>query len=296
MVKNRIIRNRAYNWNRNKHRKVDGEEIVGLTPYAYNLKKQKVDRRYRVTEDGRVISFIEKEPHFISQFPNYYDRMRVSLSGAKNIFVSKLIWFSFAANAIMNQTEMPDSQVEIKTMEELAVIARNENRIIHHEDSIKENNSISNLELEKRWVHLPYVHGLKYSDSMDADNEKNIADFEKLKNCDEGVIFIQSTNTKTGYKKRRALDLSVEGFAKANLIKRDILQLYYADWQSGGTVLAPEEKENIKIILPDGEEWYYTVFFGRDGALHADRIPEQPTETLAKIFVERKNKYEVISE
>ena len=285
MKKNKKIAGRAYSWNRKKHRMVGGEEVTGRTPYAYNFMTQKVDRRYRVTEDGRVISFRGEKPQFLSQFPNAYGRLRVALPGAKNTFVHKLIWFSFAADSIMNKTEMPSSQVEIKTMDELAAIARDENRVVHHKDNNKNNNAISNLELQKRWAHLPYTHGLKYSDSMDADNEANIADFNKLKNCDEGTIFVKSTNTKTKYQNRQALGLSERDFIKSLLIKRDVKELCLADWQSGGIIPLQGKKENIRVILPDGDQWYFVVFFGEDGGLHVDRIMEQPEEMLTKTFV-----------
>ncbi len=152
----------------------DDEIFVQL----YDYLNQRYDRRYYVSSKGNVISFtfhgIDR-PYLMKQAPDERGYMHVGTGWR----VHKLVWFSFAADALENGTDFPDFYgIDIKTMKDLNKMARaikenekkgvDEGEEIHHIDENPANNSLSNLQCDADKMH-DLIHAL---DKLDNDDER----------------------------------------------------------------------------------------------------------------------------
>lgn len=152
----------------------EGERFVP----AYDYHNQRVDKKYYVSDKGNVLSFVffgTDKPIVMKQAS---DKRGYMLCG-NSWRVHKLVWFSFAADALENGTDFPDFYgVDIKTMKDLKKMARaikenekkgiDEGEEIHHMDKNPKNNSIANLQCDADKMH-DLIHAL---DKMESDDER----------------------------------------------------------------------------------------------------------------------------
>lgn len=142
-------------------------EDEGFVPLFHYKKPNLTNRRERIGEQsniyivsnrGNVISFdIPDQPVVLKKTPT--DRNRAEMSYLKcgdNWDIHKLVWFSFAADAIINNKELPayyrihESFWTLEGLVELSELGSPEFGkvvVVHHIDLNPQNNNLENLEL-----------------------------------------------------------------------------------------------------------------------------------------------------
>ncbi len=175
----------------------DNEIFVQL----YDYHTQKFDRRYYVSNEGNVLSFTFHGidvPVVMKQTP---DKKGYMLCG-NGWRVHKLVWFSFAADALENGTEFPDFyDVDIKSIKDLNKMARtikaNENKgvdegeEIHHIDKNPAHNVLSNLQCDADKMH-DLIHALDKIESDDERMKKIIETPDAFAQDNDTIIFADS--------------------------------------------------------------------------------------------------------
>lgn len=146
----------------NKFTAADDERFVPL----YDYLNQEMRYSYYVSNKGTVLSFTFhgiKTPYVMKQT---LDRRGYLLCG-KGWHVHRLVWFSFATDALINGTEFPDSYgINIQNMGDLNRLARAASTIrrekaeINHIDKNTQNNDLSNLQCNKEVMHS-LLHSLE---------------------------------------------------------------------------------------------------------------------------------------
>ena len=213
----------------------EGERFVPLFNY---LKKDKhgnpapkIDYRYRVSEKGEVLSFTKAAASKTGR-PLWLTK---NLSGSKGYKyyvvgdkwrVHELVWFSFAADAILNGGELPKHyNVVIDTYDDLVSLCKQESLVVHHIWREQLNNRLEGLFYTDQFTHLSILHRIA-----------NMSDDERLtfinENIPNGSIIFPGEAYKNG-------DL-------ANPIKDDKFGLSIYDIKDPSELLTDEMKAQIE--------------------------------------------------
>lgn len=128
------------------------KEIVKISPDEkivplYNYLKQKIDRRYYLTDKGTALSFEKGNEKVLRGTLDKDGYVKINISG-KILSLHRAVWFSFAY-ADKGLSDLKDTNlVYWKTVNtNIAKIAKNEKAEIHHIDKDRQNNALSNLNI-----------------------------------------------------------------------------------------------------------------------------------------------------
>ena len=230
----------------------EGERFVP----AYDYHNQRVDKKYYVSDKGNVLSFVffgTDKPIVMKQSP---DKRGYMLCG-NSWRVHKLVWFSFAADALENGTDFPDFYgVDIKTMKDLKKMARaikenekkgiDEGEEIHHMDKNPKNNSIANLQCDADKMH-DLIHAL---DKMESDDER----MQKIVETPDAFVQDNATIIFADEKGVSAHEVSLDELMEhsSDTVKSQLEAMMQGEW-------IKRSNEAVRMILEDiGYD-----FFGR---------------------------------